>query len=475
MPEAITRPLFDWLLLAVYLMTALAAAGHAVLNKRDPRSAWGWIAVCWLFPLAGPLLYVLFGINRVSLTALRSVVPVPATVGESELPQIVGVSPAEVGELARIGAAMSGQPLASGNRIEPLFNGDEAYPAMLAAIGHARESICLATYIYRDDATGRAFAAALAAAKARGVRVRILLDGLADLFYRPRASRMLRGLGLEPALFLPPRLLPPMIHINLRNHRKLLIVDGAVAFTGGINIDDKHRLQGNVADSIQDLHFRLQGPVVRQLQEVFASDWRFAAGEQLPADTSPAAPAPGGAVARVIRDGPNDELNRLELVLQGALATAHQRVWLMTPYLLPRPSILGALQAAALRGLDVRILLPSRSDQPWLDWATRHLLWQLLQHRVRTFLRPPPFAHTKLILLDDYYLQFGTANLDSRSMRLNFELMVEAYDAPLVADLARHFEAACAGSREVLLDEVETRPLLTQLRDGFFWLFSPFL
>ena len=475
MTEALDWPLFESLLLASYLAAALAAAGHAILNKRDPRSAWGWIAVCWLFPLAGPLLYVLFGINRVSLSPLRSVIPLPAKVDESMLPEAVGVAPADIRELVRIGEAMSGLPLVSGNCVGPLFNGDEAYPAMLEAVARARDSICLATYIYRDDVTGRELATALAAAQGRGVKLRVLLDGLADVIYRPRASRMLHQHGIKAALFLPPRLFPPMIHINMRNHRKMLIVDGRLAFTGGINIDDRHRLQGRTDGHIQDLHFKLQGPVVCQLQAVFASDWLHATGESIPVDGSATPATSGMTVARVIRDGPDDELNRLELVLQGALATAHRRVWIMTPYLLPRPSMLAALQAAALRGLDVRILLPSRSNQPWMDWAMRHLLWQLLQYHVHVLLRPPPFAHSKLILVDDYYLQFGTANLDSRSMRLNFELMVEAYDMKLVTDLARHFEAVCADSLPASLQDVDGRSLGTKLRDGLFWLFSPFL
>jgi cardiolipin synthase len=475
MAELFALPWFDGLLLASYVLAALVAAGHAILNKRDPRSAWGWIALCWLFPLVGPLLYVIFGINRIRLVPPRSVVPQPASADQTGLLELVKLRSIDVQELVRIGAAMSGLPLAAGNRIEPLFNGDEAYPAMLAAIGAARRSVCLATYIYRDDATGQAFAAALAAAQSRGVTVRVLLDGLADVFYRPRASQLLRRHGLKPELFLPPRLLPPMIHLNLRNHRKLLIVDGEVAFTGGINIDDRHRLRGNGNDGIQDLHFCVRGALVRQLQEVFAADWRFVTGEEIAADPAPPSPGQGATAARVIRDGPNDELNRLELVLQGALAAAHRRVWIMTPYFLPRASLLDALQGAALRGLDVQVLLPERSDQPWIDWATRHLLWQLLQYHVRVFYRPPPFAHTKLILVDDYYLQFGTANLDSRSMRLNFELMVEAYDPVLQAALSRHFDDARPTCRPVALAEVDSRPLAAQLRDGFFWLFSPFL
>lgn len=467
--------LLDGLLVIVYLFAAVTAAAHAMLNKRDPRAAWGWIAVCWLFPLVGPLLYLLFGINRISLTGLRSVIPVPERVDEAALPGIVGISPADVRELVRIGEALTGQPLVIGNQITVLFNGDEAYPAMLEAIGQAHDHIALATYIFKDDTAGRVFAAALADAQARGVKVRILLDGLSDVYYRPRASALLRRHGLAPALFLPPRLFPPMLHLNLRNHRKLLIVDGVLAFTGGINISADNYVQAQGDKGIQDLHFRLQGAVVRELQAVFASDWQLACGEVVSMEDVRHATPPGQSVARVIRDGPNDGLNRLELMLQGALASAHDRVWIMTPYFLPSPGLLGSLQSAALRGVDVRILIPEHSDQPWMDWATRHMLWQLLQHHVSVYYRPDPFAHSKLILMDDYYLQFGTANIDSRSLRLNFELMVETYDVSLARQMSQHFSDAWAQGRPAELADLDARPLSTRLRDGFVWLFSPFL
>ncbi len=475
MTEVLDNPMLEVLLFVVYLAAALTAGAHAVLNKRDPRAAWGWVAICWLFPLAGPLLYLLFGINRISLSELRGGIPMPAQVDETMLPKLVGVNPSEVRELVRVGEALTGQPLVSNNRIMPLYNGNQAYPAMLDAIAKAEHTVSLASYIFRDDEAGLQFAKALSSAQARGVTIRILLDGLADVAYRPRASRMLRKHSLQPTLFLPPKLLPPMIHINLRNHRKLLIVDDKVAYTGGMNISQDHYSSARPEESIQDVHFRVEGNLVHQLQAVFASDWQFATGENMPVVTSSPAPIGPGAVARVIRDGPNDALNSLELVLQAAFAAAHSRVWIMTPYLLPRPSMLASLQAAALRGLDVTILIPEHSDQPWIDWATEHLLWQLLQHHVTVKRRPAPFAHSKLILVDDYYLQFGTANLDTRSMRLNFELMVEVYDRPLVAELSRHFESASAESRLVTLEEVNSRSLGVRLRDGAFWMFSPFL
>lgn len=488
-------------LVILYSVVALTAATHALLNKRDPRSAWAWITVCWLFPLAGALLYYLFGINRIHERARRMVGPDVSAHGpltHDALSALEGVSAIEMQELIRIGSAMTRRPLTAGNTIEPLFDGDTAYPAMLQAIRKADRTVHLASYIFHADQTGEEFALALAEAKGRGVKVRVLLDGVADVFYRPRASHMLKRHGVQPALFLPPRWWPPMMHINLRNHRKLLVVDGESAFTGGMNISDGHRQQRCGAApsasaggaevfswtpaAISDVHFRLNGPVVTQLEQVFLEDWRLASGERV--QVSPAAElsspaltpgAAGNAVARVITDGPNEELDRLLMILLGALASAHKRVWIMTPYLVPPPALLSALQSAALRGVEVCLLLPQRSDQAWMDGATRHLLWQLLQNQVQVHWRPAPFAHTKLLIVDSYYVHFGSANMDTRSLRLNFEAVVEIYGHELAATLARHFETERARSQPVTLAELKRRSLAARLRDAFFWLFTPYL
>jgi cardiolipin synthase A/B len=466
-------------LVLVYASLAVAAAGHALLNKRDPRAAWAWIAVCWLFPLAGALLYYLFGINRIHREARRVIGPAPgphqaATRHSAELPELPGVTREGLLELVRIGESMTGRPLIAGNRVEPLHNGEEAYPAMLEAIAQARHSIWLATYIFESGDIGRQFAEALAAAQARGVRVRALIDGVGDLYYFPPGSALLRKRGVTVRRFLPPRLFPPMLHINLRNHRKLLSVDGRTAFVGGMNIGDYHLPASLERNATIDLHFRIEGPVVTQLDEVFAGDWRDAGGEDLPLAV-PSGAASGPALCRALTDGPNEDLDKLVLVLLGALATAHRHVRIMTPYFLPPAELVGALQSAALRGVRVDIILPQRSNLPWVDWACRHSLAWLLGREVRVWLRPAPFAHSKMFLVDDYYAQIGSANLDPRSLRLNFELMLEVFDTALVRRLGAEFDEVRAACRALGVKELASRGLPARLRDAFFWLFSPYL
>lgn len=467
------EPIAAYVLVALYAVAALGTASHALLNKRDPRSAWAWIVVSWLMPLAGALLYFWFGINRIERRARRElgVAPERHAGGAEPVPDVPGLR-LEVRELVRIGRLMSGLPLVPGNRVTPLHNGEQAYPDMLAAIANARRSVWLETYIFDADLTGRQFAEALAAAQQRGVQVRVLLDGIGHLTLRTPASTLLRELGVPVAKFLPPRWWPPMLHGNLRNHHKLMTVDGEAAWVGGMNISDRHWVT-RAPEPVVDLHFRVEGPVVAQFEGVFADVWRFAAQEKLAC--SEPAPVRGETSCRAITDGPNDAVDRLQLVLLAAIANAHERICIMTPYFIPTRELSGALESAALRGVAIEVILPRRSDQWWADCATRRWLTQLVGRSIHVYYRPGPFAHTKLFLMDDYYAQVGSANIDPRSLRLNFELQLELYDAAVVRDLRSHFDQAREASREVTVDALRRRPLLLRLRDAFFWLFSPYL
>ena len=459
-------------LLALLGMTlGVIAAAHALLYKRRPQSAFGWIAVSLLLPFGGALLYWLFGINRVKTRAkkLRTREPVCAVPAEA-----VADPPADLVPLARLGYAVTGMALVAGNRLEALHNGEQAYPAMLEAIRKAERTVYLATYIFDDDAVGAEFAAALAAAAGRGVDVRVILDGIGELYSTPPMHRRLRKLGIRYGLFLPPQLWPPTFHVNLRNHRKLLVVDGAIGFVGGMNISGRHLAHARGRTAVVDMHFRCSGPVVTQIESVFLQDWQFVTGEPQPLLTC--APAGrDGALCRAIADGPEEDLDRLAHVLIGAVGGARKRVYLMTPYFLPPRELLGTLQAAALRGVEVTVLLPARNNLPYVHWATRHMLWELLQYGIRVYYQPPPFVHSKLLVIDEQYSLVGSANIDARSLRLNFELNVEVYDHAFAGELARHFEGVLAGSKPTALEDVDRRPLPMRLVDGVAWLFSPYL
>jgi cardiolipin synthase len=475
---------WEWLLASLLLLISLLAATHALLYKRDSRAALSWFAMCLLFPLLGPVLYYLFGINRIRDQAQRlsGHKPRRLRVGHERglikeaaatmPPQL----PAELQPFARISGRVTARPILAGNRVEVLHNGEAAYSAMLAAIGDATRRILLASYIFEHDATGSRFVTALAAAHQRGVEVRVLVDGVGDLYSWPRISRILRKSGLPVARFLPPRLLPPSFFINLRNHRKILLVDDQEAYTGGMNIGDRHLMASSSRKGISDLHFRVRGPVLAQLEQIFLADWQASTGEVLPATCQDVQPLRGSDVCcRCISDGPDDDLDKISLTLMGAISAAREDILIVTPYFLPSREMIASLQSAALRGVKINILLPADNNLPFVHWASRNLLWELLLYDVEIRYQPAPFAHTKLFVVDGHYAQVGSANMDPRSLRLNFELNLELFSKEFTHPLAEQYRRLFHRSTPVTLQEVDGRPLPVRLRDAFFWLFQHYL
>jgi cardiolipin synthase len=475
---------YYWFLIGGVLLFSWSSALHALLFKRDPRAALAWIVVCITFPPFGALFYFLFGINRVRTHGQRLGGPLTlllhmgAEAAEEGLAPAIPPSavPVAFQPIANLSDRITRQPLLGGNRVEPLSNGEEAYPAMLAAIQRARQSVYLSTYIFETNATGRQFIAALQAAAARGVDVRAILDGVGEYYTWPRAGRLLKRAKVPVARYFPPRLLPPSLFVNLRNHRKILVIDGVEGFTGGMNIGDRHlAADGAKADRVEDLHFRVAGPVVAQMEQIFLADWRLCTGREEPLPVRSGELRRGDAYCRAVADGPNDNIDKMAMILVGAAAVARERILIMTPYFLPNRELVGALQAAALRGVTVRILLPAKNNLPYVKWASDNMLWELLQHGVRIAYQPPPFVHTKLFLVDDVYTIMGSANIDPRSLRLNFEMVMEIFDPVLSQALRGRFVQALARSRETSLAEMDSRSLPVRIRDAFCWLFTPYL
>lgn len=469
---------------ALTLVLSLLAAGHAVLYKRDTRAAALWVGFIWLIPLVGAVLYFLLGINRLKRRAilLRGHLEryrAEQTVEGCSVERLAALLPAGSRHLTSIACATSkvvARPLLPGNRVEPLINGDAAYPAMLDAIAGARHSTTLSTYIFDRDEAGLAFARTLGEAARRGVEVRVLIDATGARYSWPSIMGVLRREGVRHARFLPTFPLWHMPSINLRNHRKILVVDGRVGFTGGMNIRVGHELAKAPARPVQDIQFRVEGPVVAQLQEVFVDDWFFTTREALRGEQwFPPIEAAGPVMARGIPDGPDEDFGNLRWVILGALAAAQRSIRVLTPYFLPEPSIIFALNLAAMRGVEVDIVLPARGNLPFVQWASTAHWWQVLEHGCRIWLAPQPFDHSKLFIVDDGWAMVGSANWDPRSLRLNFELNLETYDTALACSLADLFDAKLGQSRRVTLPEVDARSLPVRLRDGAARLLTPFL
>lgn len=467
----------------IHIVAAISVTVDAVLRKRHIPAIIGWVGLAWLAPIIGSLLYLWFGINRLhrtanalNLDAARNEVNANHLASTASSSLAMARHPSLLG-LDRLGTRITGTLLHAGNSVEPLYGGDSAYPAMIAAINEAQQSVTLCSYIFDSDATGQAFISALSAAQKRGVAVRVLVDGVGARYSRPSIFRALHRAGLPNAIFLPTRLPRLLKYSNLRNHRKIMVVDGTIGFTGGMNIRDGHSLQKNSRSPIQCIHFRIKGPVVTDLQETFAVDWLFSSGESL--EGAPWFPNriddAGSTLARGVPSGPDQDLDNMLQLLLGALSVANHSVYIVTPYFLPDSELNQTLQITAMRGVNVHIVLPAKSNLPIIDWAMMPQLPYLMEAGCHVHLTPAPFDHSKLMVVDEDWSFIGSSNWDPRSLRLNFEFNLECYDYQLAAELRQHIALKIVQGRQLTLDELYNRSFSKRLRDGLARLLSPYL
>jgi len=474
--------LIKWPLEIAILIAAMVASGHAIIYKRDSRAAMLWTLVIWLLPIVGPALYFLLGINRVrrSALAIRADIIHHRTnpqIAPNEFAVDSTFSKPEMEHLRlleRLVDRVASRPLLSGNQIEALIDGSQAYPAMIKAIDSATISIGLSSYIFDSAGIGEKFVEALTRAKKRGVEVRVQIDAIGARYSWPPVQDILLRHGIPVALF-NQRLWPLWIPaLNLRNHRKILVVDGRIGFTGGMNIKREYGSAG--VRTFHDLQFRVCGPAVAHLSEVFADDWQFTTSEALRGDKwFPLLEPRGGVFVRGIEAGPDERFDRVRWVIIGALNAAKCTVRIVTPYFLPDPAIISAIISAALRGVEIDIVIPQNCNLPYVQWAAFGQIWQVLDHRCRVWLHPGQFDHSKLMLVDAAWTLFGSANWDTRSLRLNFEFNMECYSTELGQQMNLFVRDQISRCHPLTLAEINARTLPIKLRDGIARLFAPYL
>jgi cardiolipin synthase len=461
---------------SVFIISCIASV-HVILNKRDTKATVGWIGLIWLVPVLGSLLYMLLGINRIRRRAKDLRVEHIDSVSHRGLEVANNINiPDDFTGFSHLVTKIIRKPLLNGNVLQPLVNGDEAYPAMIDEIDRAEHSINMMTYIFDRDRAGKRFVEALVRAARRGVKVRVIIDDVGARYSFPPVTGLLRRGGIKVSRFLPTMLPWRTPYVNLRNHRKILVIDNQKGFTGGMNIREGLMLKEKLKHSFQDLHFSVEGPVVSHLQEVFFTDWAFCTGESPEADEiSFLSEASGTTIARGIPDGPDEDFEKLQWIVHGALMAAKSSVLIATPYFIPDSSLIKTINLAALRGVQVDIVLPAVSNLPLVKWASTDVLGQIMEHGSRVWLSPPPFDHSKLMIVDDVWTLLGSANWDTRSFRLNFEFNLECYDKTFAASLKEIIRNKMAYAHRVTPDEINGRSLPVKLRDGIARLFSPYL
>jgi cardiolipin synthase A/B len=372
---------------------------------------------------------------------------------------------AESGAFQRTMNGLFGSNVSGGNRIETLQNGDEIFPAMLAAIRDAVQTVNFETYIYWSGAIGEAFAEALAERAAAGVEVRVLLDWQGSVPMERRLVEMMTGAGVRLDRFRPIRW-HTIDKVNNRTHRKLLIVDGTVGFTGGVGIGDEWLGDARHPGEWRETHYRITGPVVAGLQEAFADNWVEATGEVLKGDPHfPPLERTGASAAHVTKSsvgGPNV----MHLMMMTAIASAERRVYVGTPYFVPDEVARRQLIEARARGVAVDVLVPGpHMSKDFVRDASRHLWGELLEAGVRIHTYQPTFYHAKIVLVDDAWVTIGSSNFDERAFRLNDEANLGIFDPDFVREQAAVFEADLARAREITLEEWQSRPLGQRISD----------
>lgn len=447
------------------IVLAVFVGGHALLYKRDPRSSIFWILLILLVPWLGILLYLVFGINRI-----RRGAPL-LTTGTKQLRHS---SPDNLANLFL--------PFRSSREFEALKNGDEAYPRMLVAIDAATKEILLSNYIFDFDRVGAQFVDRLKSAVSRGVSVYVLLDGLGIGYSFPRITGKLKQAGVPYAVFLPTFIPWSTRFLNLRNHRKLLVVDRAHAFIGGLNIREGHCLALLPRSPILDIHFSLRGEVINDFVIQFAQDWEFASkGATLEwhveqaSDQSSSSIQNANLQIRSLSDGPDLSIPRFSSLLLIRIAEAKSRLKIVSPYFLLDRVFISALTTAALRGVEIDVIVPAKNNLPWMRWAMHAQAWQLLEYGVRIWETQGHFDHSKIFVVDCRHTIVGSSNWDSRSFRLNFELNIEVDSVAEASKLEAIVSEKQENARSLTIEALNKRSLALKLRDATARLFLPIL
>lgn len=468
---------------AFFAVVALALIPVVVLRRKEPSSTIAWILTLIFLPVVGAVLFLLFGRDRVRWPAKRKRQADAFMRGilreRTQAARDPSFADGQLTELEKqifqVGSLLTGAGASVGNSIEVLTDGNDVYDALGAAIDRAEHHINAEFYLIRNDATGAWFRDKLVRAAERGVAVRLLCDAYGCLAIGSAWRRPLRRAGAKVGVFLPMRslFLQP---VNLRNHRKIVVVDGNMAFSGGVNIGNEYRGQMPGIGTWRDTHFRMEGPAAHALQRVFFQDWFFATGEGVdPTPFFPPAARSGNASVAIVPSGPDTRTEAIHRLFFAAIAGARERVYITTPYFVPDPPMVVALQVAAMRGVDVKLVLPSRSNHRVTFHAGRSYYNELLEAGVHIYEYQPGMIHAKTMVVDGRIVLLGSANMDMRSFRLNFEVHALIHDEPTARELEACFADDLAKTENVQLLTWRLRRRRYRVFEGAGRLVSPLL
>lgn len=461
------------------LMTALVV----FFENRNPNKTVSWLLVLFLLPGVGILFYLMFGQDvrkRWRLKKKERNSPKVERAAEMQMQIVESVELFSQEEslvskrLINLLLANSSSPFYVDSKVDVLTNGHETYGAMFEKIAEAYDHIHLEMFIIRDDQIGNQLKQLLIGKAREGIRVRVLYDSVGSWRLGRKYRKDLEDAGVEVTVFFP--VLFPVIRreLNYRNHRKILVVDGMTGFVGGLNIGDEYLGANEKLGFWRDTHLMLSGDCVYTLQSIFARDWEFASGQKLEGERYfPPLSRMGKSIVQIAASGPDSDWQAILQAYFTMIATAEKRIWITTPYLVPEESLLMGLKTAALSGVDVRIIIPSKADHFLVYWASQDNIEALLEAGVRIFSYQKGFIHSKILLVDGIGASIGTANLDMRSLEINFEVNAFIYDVIFVGRLEADFIGDLAESSEIILEEHRNRGIAPRFLESLGRIVSP--
>lgn len=471
-------------LLVFYLLVVIATVFTVLHERRDPVRALSWIAVIVLLPFIGIGLFLFFGqdyrkqkiFNRKEIKDLKQF----EHLSYKQLREIDSFSNPEVAanrEIITLLLNNNKSLLTTNNRLEVLNDGQQTFSSLIDALGRAESFIHLEYYIFENDVLGGEIAGILKEKARAGVEVRFIYDDVGSWNLKRSFIKSLREAGVQVHCFMPVVFPWLTSKINYRNHRKIVVIDGKVGFTGGLNIADRY-LNGTKHGPWRDTHLKIEGTAVHMLQLTFLTDWYFATGIQL-RDKEKYLALRGGYVGdtavQIATSGPDSDWATIMQAYFAAINKATDHIYISTPYFMPGESLLTALKVAALSGIDVRIMLPSRSDSKIVYWASRSYIAELLEARIKVYLYNEGFNHSKIMTIDNHFSSIGTANMDNRSFEDNFEVTAMIYDRGITDQLEQRFLQDLEGCTKLTRRRWATRSRTDMLKESVARLFSPLL
>lgn len=471
--------------LLIAFVAGILSAVDALLRVRNPQGATAWILGLIALPIITVPLYWMFGRVRyhdyIGLRLrLRERLNIDLNTDKGPLAAFASdhsnATATAISELRGF-SALANSPWCDGHELELLADGKATFDAILSAIDEAQTYVLIQYYTVRDDEIGQRFSAAMKRARIRGVNVYFLYDEVGSYELTSSYKKELIATGVQLAPFSGTRSLLGRFRINFRNHRKIVLIDGRQAFIGGLNVGDEYLGKSGQFSHWRDTHLKIKGPAILGLQMSFLEDWAFGIADDaaLPEVDWQAVERSGQHEALIVSTGPADEVETCGLTFTHAIECAQERLWIASPYFVPDPRVLSSLQLAAMRGVDVRILLPRRTDNPIFRFVPYAYFPDVERVGAKVYLYEPGFMHQKVLLVDDDYASVGTANLDNRSFRLNFETLCVVRSTEFADEVALMLETDFGASTELTAEDINNQPWYFDLAVAATRLMAPVL